>query len=180
MVGVSCGIGLITAMLWLFWPYLSFYQLTGRFTPISSIDTLASPVLVSGWSEAGLSLADGRLVELPGFAKLPKTSAALLAATAGGVELAPDGRVYGLLRINHWCGNDPMQTHIARVDLADMLVYLKEGQCTTPPTDEMMEYAASKPGGDFSTFGWNISEFDTFRTWESMYSRAVARQALAP
>ena len=37
-----------------------------------------------------------------------------MAATASGVELAPDGRVYGLVRIHHWCGNDPVQTHIAR------------------------------------------------------------------
>jgi hypothetical protein len=153
------------------WPSISFYQLTGHFKPISQVDTLSSPVAVTGWSENGLLLTDGRLVQLPGFTKLPKTSAALTLATSSGVEIAPDGHIYGLIRIIHWCGNDPVQNHIARLDLADMLTYLREGQPTTKPSDEAMEDAADNRGGDMWQNGWNISDYLSFKEWCSMYAR---------
>ena len=172
MAGAVIAVG---AVFFYFWPAFSFYRLTGSFAPINQIDTLASPVAVNGWSEAGLSLGDGRVIQLPGFAKLPETSTALTQATTGGVELAPDGRIYGLIRINHWCGNDPVRNHIARVDLADMLVYLKEGQCTTNPSDEVIQEAAPKSGGDFSQFGWNISEYLNFQSWRLWYVDRLQR-----
>src|SRR4051812_5572193 len=65
------------------------------------IETLESPVGVTGWSRAGLTLADGRTQPLPGIISLPDRSMALSAATKAGVEIARDGRVYGLVPIWH-------------------------------------------------------------------------------
>jgi hypothetical protein len=62
-------------------PRFSFYQLTGCWSPISKVDVLYSPSPVAGWSEDGLRLVDGRALQLPGFRKLPKESAALTEAT---------------------------------------------------------------------------------------------------
>src|SRR5580765_8080734 len=106
------------------WPYIEYYQLTGSFTSIQKIDTLKSPIQVVGWSAQGLRLADSRLIQLPGFCELPVISDALTEATGRGVEVSPDGRVFGLVRIHHWCGNDPVRVHVVRVDLADLLTFL--------------------------------------------------------
>ena len=146
-------------------PRLAFYQLTGRWFPIRMVDVLHSPSLVTGWSEDGLRLADGRTVQLPGFRKLPRKSAALTQTTKRGVEIAGDGRVFGLVRVLHWCGNDPVREHVARVDVADMLMYLREGEWSAPPSAEALEFASQTPGGRFSEWGWDVSEFAIFQHW---------------
>ena len=56
------------------WPRISFYMLTGRFSPIEKIESLQNPVAVTKWSPDGLSLADGRTVQLPGLRSLPSDS----------------------------------------------------------------------------------------------------------
>ena len=147
------------------WPRIAHYQLTGRWSPISKVDTLHSPVAVTGWSEDGLSLADARIVQLPGFRKLPRVSDALREVTKRGTEIAADGRVYGLVRVHHWCGNDPVREHIARVDVADMLMYLREGEWSTAPSTETLEFASRRSRGRFSEWGWNVSEFTSFKIW---------------
>src|SRR5262245_13928214 len=122
-------------------PHLAFYLQHRHWSPIRKVEVLHSPTLVTGWSEDGLRLADGRILQLPGFRKLPRESAALTEATKRGVEIASDGRVYGLVRIWHWCGNDPVREHIARVDLADMLMFLRQGEWATAPSSEALELA---------------------------------------
>src|SRR5215216_7039928 len=110
------------------WPHVSsrirFYQLTGHFFPVRMVEKLHKPVAVTGWSDTGLHLADGRTLQLPGFRKLPAVSVALTEATKRGVEIAANGRVYGLVRVDHWCGNDAVREHIARVDVADVLNFV--------------------------------------------------------
>ena len=38
------------------------------------------------------------------------------------------GRVVGLVKVYHWCGNDPVRKQWARVDLTHLLMYLHKGQ----------------------------------------------------
>ena len=147
-------------------PRISFYLLTRHFSPIEKIESLHNPVAVTKRNLDGLSLADGRTVQLPGLHSLPINSAALSEATKRGVEVHADGRVWGLVKVHHWCGNDPVRVHIARVDLSDMLTFLRVGEpISTVPE---VEYLAREPGGKFTQWGWNISEFYQFHAWQRL------------
>lgn len=148
------------------WPRINFYMLTGRFFPVQKIEILHNPVIVTKWNRDGLSLADGRTIHLPGLRSLPIDSAALTEATKRGVEIDANGRVWGLVRVHHWCGNDPVREHIARVDLSDMMSFLRVGEATAPVPEP--EFLVRKPGGTFTEWGWRIGEFLEFRSWQSM------------
>lgn len=134
----------------------SHFLLTGQFFPIDKFDQLQEAVAIDGWSEDGLALADGRTIMLPELTSLPKKSVALEAATKRGVDIGQDGRVYGLVKIHHWCGNDPVRNHIAKVDLAHMLMFLREGEPKSALAETMF---GNREAGGFSEWGWNISDY---------------------
>ena len=84
-------------------------MLVGRLVPrlpprqarnVDKIEKLSFPVAVLGWDKTGLILADGKHIQLPDFAKLPTNSIGLSEATREGVEIADDGRIYGLVRVH--------------------------------------------------------------------------------
>ncbi len=129
------------------------------------IDELRSPVAVTGWSDTGLLLADGRSAQLPGIGALPSSSAALIEATRWGVELGSGGRVYGLVRVHHWCGNDRVGEHIARVDLSHLLAFLGEGELVCKLDQKLRTTMAEIPGGRFTAAGWEVGEHTQFRFW---------------
>jgi hypothetical protein len=163
-VGIIAAL-VLAAVAAVVWPRIAFYQLTGHFFPVRQIETLQSPFSVTSWSEIGLRLADGRTVQLPGFRKLPTVSPALSEVTKRGVEIASDGRVYGLVRVHHWCGNDAVREHIARVDVADVLMFVREGEWVTMPSQESLAYSCRTQGGTFSQWGWRIEEFMLLGAW---------------
>ena len=129
------------------------------------VEELRSPVAVKGWTEESLLLSDGRAIKLPDIKVLPLSSTALTEATRRGVELSHSGRVYGLVRVHHWCGNDPVREHIARVDLSYLVAFLGEGEvaCQIDPVFRLR--MADKPGGRFTKSGWEIGEYLQFRGW---------------
>lgn len=141
-------LGLLTA-------YLNFTGIAER---------LNDPILVQGWSSEGL-IAGKRIIPLPGIGPLPSTSTALAKAIENGVEVATDGRVYGLVRVHHWCGNDPVRYHLARVDLAFLLIYLRDAQPLGGLDPKLRSKLAARPGGRFSKFGWWLDEYSGFRWW---------------
>lgn len=155
-------IALCVTLLYLVGEPLNFYLLTGRFRPISQVEQLSSPMAVTGWTERNLTVADGRLVPLPGLNLLPKNSQALTMATAGGIEVDPEGNVFGLLRIHHWCGNDPLRNHVVRVNLAHLLMFLGEGEPRHP--------MRSNDPFHYTTFGWNMSQHSRFQWFEQALS----------
>lgn len=152
------------------WPRIEFFMRTGHFSPIEKIETLQNPVAVTKWSSDGLSLADGRTVQLSRLRSLPSQSAALTEATKRGVEVGADGRVWGLVRVHHWCGNDPVREHIARVDLSDMMTFLRVGEAVAPVPEA--EFLVGKPGGRFTECGWHIGEFLEFQSWRNLKDSA--------
>ncbi len=129
------------------------------------VEELRSPVAVKGWSRGGLLLSDGRAVSLPDIRVLPISSAALSEAIRRGVELGSGGRVYGLVRVHHGCGNDPVREHIARVDLTYLLAFLGEGEVACQIDPELRLRMPEKPGGWFTARGWEITEYLQFRGW---------------
>jgi hypothetical protein len=128
------------------------------------IEELRNPRQVRGWSSAGLILDDGRTVPLPGIRLIPSQSKVLANATGRGVEINPDGRVIGLVKVHHWCGNDPIRRHIARVDLAEMMMLLDEGSFDLDPVFARWEWNRA---GRFSEYGWDMSEYCQLRTLHS-------------
>ena len=151
-------------------PRMGFFMLTGRFTPIHKIESLRAPVTVKAWTPDGLSLSDGRMVQLPGVHALPSVSPALTEMTKRGVEVAADGRVYGLVRVHHWCGNDPVREHIARLDISDAMIFLHVGQTVTAVAES--DQTVREAGGRVTEWGWNVSEYMQFQTWQSMKDSA--------
>jgi hypothetical protein len=105
-------------------------------------------------------------VTLPGISNLPATSDAIAESTKRGVEMGTDGRVYGLVRIHHWCGNDPVREHITRVDISEMLLFLRVGEPVLKLLPE--EQGLEQPGGTFSRFGWTVDEFMEFEFWQKL------------
>jgi len=145
-------------------PWMNYYLLTKRFVPIKKIETLHNAVVVTGWFSNGFKLSDGRTVQLPGIHSLPDASPALTEATKRGVEVGAEGRVWGLVRIHHWCGNDPVREHIARIDLSDMMTFLRVGEPFVPVPES--ESLVTEPGGSFTEWGWRVGEFYQFQSWQ--------------
>ncbi len=143
---------------------------TAPFTPhIDQVETLEDPIAVSGWSNDRLTLDDGRRIGLPGITGLPSESEALTGAIAKGVEITPDGRVIGLLKIHHWCGNDPVRTHIARVDLAHLLMFVGEVEFET---DEQILKDTRDGEFSFSEYGWDVGDYYQFLRWSEVASES--------
>jgi hypothetical protein len=133
---------------------------TGVLFPVCISETLIDPVAVGGWNDQALLATDGREIRLPGVVTLPATSAALSEAIRSGVEVADDGRVYGLVRVHHWCGCDPVRERMARIDITLMLRFLGEGEHEAPGG------VCARGGGEsFSEWGWSASEYEVFRQW---------------
>jgi len=148
--------------------HYTFFLTTRRLFPIHKIERLNSPIRVIQWSEAGLRLSDGRLLSLPGIKKLPLTSLALAEATRAGVEITIDGRAIGLMEIHHWCGNDPVRKHVARVDIAHLLRFLRQGEPSGPFVDED---AIPENGLGMEASGWDPGSFMLFKTWSESQGR---------
>ncbi len=142
-----------------FWGLLVLYL---RATGI--VERLNDPIAVQGWTAEGL-ITGKTVIPLPGIGPLPATSLALTQAIPHGVEVAPDGRVYGLVKIHHWCGNDPVRHHLARVDLASMLVFLGEAKPPGGLNPRLRSLLAAGPGWHFSGAGWRMDEFYHFQRW---------------
>jgi hypothetical protein len=142
-------------------PWGMRYSLTGHFFPINRIDKLVDSHFVSGWSENGLRMSDGRLVMPLGMKALPKTSESLSIVLNNGVEVASDGKVYGLVKIHHWCGNDPVEYDLRKIDIGQLLAFYHEGTSTIKPYQYPDEGFVKSGGG--SKYGWSISSLVDMR-----------------
>lgn len=167
-------VGLVAVFVAVNWDSVLSVVCSG-YWPQSHIETLHAPVAVRGWSSSGLRLADGRVVPLPGFRALPESSVALATATRRGVEVEADGRVVGLVKIWHWCGNDALQHDVRRVDIGHLLEFLREGSFTRALTEN--DPKATTPGGCFTESGWSISDRVRFvhfekGDWRKMFDEA--------
>ncbi len=152
---------------------LAMHRASGR-----HVEALRSPIAVEGWSASGLSLPGRRILGLPGFDALPASSAALAEGTKRGIEIGKDGRVYGLLRVHHWCGNDPIREHIARVDLALLLLYLGEGKSSEPIPPP--PWSVTNASSAFSGAGWRVEEFNGFDRWRETRTAHLSLQRTPP
>jgi hypothetical protein len=144
-----------------FTPWGMRYLLTGHFFPINRIDNLVNSQTVSGWQEDGLKLSDGRVIMPLGMKKLPKSSESLSIVLKNGVEVASDGKVYGLIKIHHWCGNDPVENDLRKIDIGQLLAFYHEGTSTIKPYQYADDGFVKSGGG--SKYGWSISSLVEMR-----------------
>jgi hypothetical protein len=104
-----------------------FYRLTGRLTPQRIVETVKTPAQIRSVTENGLLTADGKLLVVPGITNLHISDSIKKDIIEHGVEIAPDGSFYALVRVHHWCGNDPVVFHLARVNLSSLLLLVGDG-----------------------------------------------------
>jgi hypothetical protein len=110
----------------LFMPNWLFFRLTGAFKPKQIIETLVSPLRIVAVNESGLITSEGKLLTLPGVPSIPKQPRIAKDILDYGIELNTNGSTYALIHVHHWCGNDPVRFHLARVDLSSLYMATKD------------------------------------------------------
>lgn len=131
------------------------YVTLGWVIPRRIVERLDAPIAVESVTREGLVLADGRTLAIPHVADLPADAAAVREAVRHGVEVGADGRMTGLMKIWHWCGNDPVRYHLARVDLTDLALLFG-----APPTSDVpatVREMVDRMKGDLATTSHGLS-----------------------
>jgi hypothetical protein len=105
-----------------------FFMLTGRFTPRKIVDVLSAPVAITAVTPSGLRTVDGSALPLPVISNLVVPPSVSKDVIEHGVEISPDGTISALVRVHHWCGNDPVRFHLGRVDLSSLLLLLSDSR----------------------------------------------------
>ncbi|MFT5127727.1 MAG: hypothetical protein ACI8W8_001334 [Rhodothermales bacterium] len=100
------------------------FLVTGSPVPLCRAQDLQKPLPVLDIQRSGLKLADDSVVALPGIKELPTSSVVFNKALAHGVEVDVAGHVWGLLRVQHWCGHDPYIYDRRRVNLSELAAAL--------------------------------------------------------
>lgn len=100
------------------------FLLTGMPIPLFQIESLHKPAKIVEIRKDGLLTADGRLLAIKHVSEVSSNLEVLKDAVKKGVEIDPDGYLIGLLKIHHWCGNDPVRYHIGRVNLSWLLALM--------------------------------------------------------
>src|SRR5689334_11591668 len=100
----------------LFEPDWLYFALKRGFKPRKIIDTLESPTRIVAVREAGLITLEGKVLTLPNVPIIPKERRVVKDILDYGVEVNTNGSLYALVHVHHWCGNDPVRFHLARVD----------------------------------------------------------------
>jgi hypothetical protein len=137
---------------------------------IEIVDSLHEPVAVKRWDERGLVLANGRRMQLPGFRRLPRASDALAEVIRDGVEVDSKGRVFGLVRVWHWCGNDRVVRHIQRINVSRLLIFRGEGD-HVPVTTGRCYSGCESSRNAFSRNGMNVDELKSFNAWNEQFEQ---------
>ena len=152
------SVGLLSLMV----PYS---RISREYWPEGHSDALNNPVTVVSHDATGLTLAGGRRVTVSGYKSLTGAESLIEATKERGVEITPDGKIFGLLKIWHWCGNDSVRYHYARVNLSELIRYFDKGE----PVEKTTAPASTIPSRKFeyTDEGWSISEWMHFRGWSA-------------
>ena len=142
---------------WGFLWCLPFWGLiaTGLLRHEGKMEALHEPRLVWQITAEGLVLENGSLVKIPYVQNIPTNLPVLMAATQRGVEIDKDGQVIGLIQIWHWCGNDPIRSHVGRIDLTGLLLFAG----ATPTEAALTNVVPVAQEVDLEKWGLNISQY---------------------
>jgi hypothetical protein len=132
---------------------------TGHLAPIRIIETLNNPIPVDGWDADGLILSSGARLILPNVAHLKPGGVPLDEFLKNGVEQS-NGRVYGIVKVWHWCGNDSCREHYARIDIGYLIEFCSAGELIEDISEvDVPPWVLPLRIGPY---GWNISDYYTF------------------
>ena len=125
-------------------------------------EELNSPAEVLEVTSTGFKLSDGRLI-LPKFIeKIPKDSQAVRDAIKYGIEIDEHGQCFGLIKVHHWCGNDPVSQHLARINLSFLII--SEGGIASKDLHSHLFSPNQKIEKiSYSEYGMAIEDFIQFR-----------------
>lgn len=126
------------------------------------IEELNSPAEVLEVTSTGFKLSDGRVI-LPKFIeKIPKDSQAVSDAIKYGIEIDEHGQCFGLIKVHHWCGNDSVKLHLARINLSCLII--SEGGISSPDFKDHLVFANQTiEKTSYSDYGMAIEDFMQFR-----------------
>jgi len=133
------------------------FLFTGAPFPVFHIERLTNPVKISGIHPDGLVTADGRTLAIKHIKNVPVDLPALRDAVRNGVEIGPDGYLIGTLKIHHWCGNDPVRYHVARVNLSWLLMLAGAPADVALPEGLIGKH--NDPGLRYGPYGLRIEEW---------------------
>jgi hypothetical protein len=109
-------------------PNWLYFGVKGAFKPHKIVDQLESPIHIVAVKESGLVTSEGQILMLPGVRSIPKQPRIAKDILDYGVELNTNGSTYALIHVHHWCGNDPVRFHLARVDLSSLYLAVADGE----------------------------------------------------
>ena len=143
------------------------FLLTGFPIPLIRIGSLKNPIQIQNVESTWFIGKQGEKIILPYVSELPITNIVFREALSRGVEVDQHGNVYGLLKIWHWCGNDPVRYHIQRINLSVLVATLEPDLLNISIefiTDiKMAEHALNavrshhQGVNSYSKHGWNIN-----------------------
>jgi hypothetical protein len=129
------------------------------------IDELDNPKTVSQIYPHGILLQDRTFVELPNITEIPVKSSVFQAALKQGIEMNQDGNVYGILKLWHSCGNDPIRLDLRKVNLSDLAAFLHPNGATEKyyveldtQDDNVLEHF-----NYYSSHGWHYGTYLLFK-----------------
>jgi len=99
----------------------------------SVIEQLKDPTYLALIRKDGLVDMTGKVILPPEISAMPVFPGSVTRDLYKyGVEVQKDGNCVGLMQVHHWCGNDPVGFHLARVDIARLSTAIDSGliQCT--------------------------------------------------
>jgi hypothetical protein len=145
---------------------LQLFMPGGRhfFRRVGRVEVLNAPAGVRQITPGGLVLENGSLVKIPYVEHVPTNLAVLVAAVSSGVEIDKDGHVIGLIKVWHWCGNDPIRSHIGRIDLTGLLLFAGATPTQSVPTNAFP--VAEKI--NLTEWGLDISQYMRMQTIPTM------------
>jgi hypothetical protein len=150
-----------------------FFAGNAPWSSMNVVESLRDPVWVKGWTRTALILQDGREVVLLERGDLRAFSVELAEVTGAGVEIS-DGDVIGMVRVHHWCGNDPVRGHDARISVPDLLRYLSTkspARLSDGESPVMVRRFSSRAG-------WDVDSFHSFRDWQGKNSALASPRAI--
>jgi hypothetical protein len=139
---------------------------------IQIVDSLKNPIMIQAIEPHYLVGEDGQKIALPYVLQLPVTNEVFSAALSRGVEIDTHGNVYGLLKIWHYCGTDPVRLHIARINLTALVILLEPDfihlTVDTAEATRIQNFIrfGSKAGSTYSEHGWSVTGLALLREVE--------------
>lgn len=156
------------------------FMLTGWPFPLFIVKRLHNPIQVKQITAAGFVTSDSKLIKVQYVNELPVDSEIIRAAVAKGIEVTDKGQTFGLLKIWHWCGNDPVRYHIARVNLS-ALILAAGGKPDSDVTQDVRTILSSNSKElKYERFGLRMDRFFQIQTIQRYLKMDRRQESLTP